>query len=529
MDLWNDIVTAATLGAKRRPWAPPAAPGPLGALLARIDMADGEGGLLAAAAVVASYRRAGWLPPRDDRPAAPECASDDCPACGPRATARLATMLGGNHHAVLPEWLAALAAAGRRAPDALLPELLDLGRAQPELRKAILAVLGARGRWLAAQNPDWSYAGAEFSVLSFELETEQLNTQHSTLKTEWETSARAARLALLTEIRKTIPALARDMLASTWASEKAGDRAAFLAAFETGLSMDDEPFLEAALDDRGREVRRAAAALLARLTDSRLAGRMLERARPLLAWAPAGKPRMLGLRPGQPSRLDITLPNECDKALIRDGVEARVPAHRKNLGERAWWLLQIVSAIPPSAWSRAWRASPAELLQAAAAGEWKELLLEGWATAALAFHDAAWAEALLRADPTRTALLDALAPEQQDAFLIGLLRSERASLHKHPALALLRRRRHAWSAELARAVLRSVGQYLRAANNSYDYQVQSALADDFALHMPPEMLDEIAAALAGHGSARERWQGPIDRLLITLQFRRDMLGELRDE
>ena len=44
--------------------------------------------------------------------------------------------------------------------------------------------------------------------------------------------------------------------------------------------MDDEPFLESALDDRSREVRQQAADLLTRLPDSRLALRMAERAGP---------------------------------------------------------------------------------------------------------------------------------------------------------------------------------------------------------------------------------------------------------
>ena len=67
-------------------------------------------------------------------------------------------MLGGTHRALLPEWLAALASAGRRAPAALLPDLLELGRTHADLRAAILPALDRRGRWLAAQNPDWSYA-----------------------------------------------------------------------------------------------------------------------------------------------------------------------------------------------------------------------------------------------------------------------------------------------------------------------------------------------------------------------------------
>jgi hypothetical protein len=287
MELWNDLVTAATVGTERRPFAPAAGHGPLAELIARIDTSGPEGALLSAAAVAALYRRAGTIVPHDERPAAAECPPDNQPDCGPRAAARLASMLGGNHRGVLPEWLAALANAGRRAPAALLPELLDLGRAQSDLRPAIAAVLGARGRWLAAQNPEWSYARTELRGLRTESETEALNSQFSVLTTEWETGARAARIALLHELRVRQPAQARDLLATTWASEKADERAAFLAAFEIGLSIADEPFLEAALDDRGKEVRHAAAALLARLPESRLAARMLARALAMLAWVPA--------------------------------------------------------------------------------------------------------------------------------------------------------------------------------------------------------------------------------------------------
>jgi hypothetical protein len=241
---------------------------------------------------------------------------------------------------------------------------------------------------------------------------------------------------------------------------------------------------------------------------------------------PAGKSRMLGLRPGQPARIDIRLPETCDKAMARDGVESRLPAQRKDLGERAWWLVQMLSTIPPTAWSRAWNVGPAELLQAAANSEWNALLFEGWAAAALSARDADWAIELLRADHTRTGLLAALDPARRDAFLLALLRGERKALHKHPALAMLRQHRCAWSAELTRTVLQAVQRYLSSAGDTQDYQVRGALADDFALFMPPAMLDEIAAALSS-GEAADRWRGAVDKLLITLQFRRDMLEELR--
>ena len=44
-----------------------------------------------------------------------------------------------------------------------------------------------------------------------------------------------------------------------------------------------------------------------------------------LAWVPAEKPRMLGLRQGQKAHLAISLPQACDQAMQRDGVEPKPP------------------------------------------------------------------------------------------------------------------------------------------------------------------------------------------------------------
>jgi hypothetical protein len=527
-ELWEQLVATAVLGVERRTLTPEPSEGALGDLIGQLLNADDtEGALLGAAAASALFQRAGRLAPREQDQTLAACEDDHLPACSPRAARHLATMLGGTHRALLPEWLAALAAAGRRAPAALLPDLLDLGRAHAELREAILPALDRRGRWLVAQNSDWSYARTELRGLRTESGMESLSPQSSILSTEWEMGIRPARLALLAELRSSDPALARGLVESTWASEKADDRAAFLAALAVGLSMDDEPFLESGLDDRSKETRRAAAELLDRLPESRRARRMIERALPLLAWTPAEKPRLLGLRQGQKARLEVVLPGACDKAMIRDGVEPKPPADRQGVGEKAWWLLQLLRAVPPATWSRRFGVTPDELIAAAASGEWQSLLHEAWGAASIACQDAAWAESLLRADPRRADLLGALPAARQEALLLDMLRGDVAPLHRHPVLALLRHTRHDWSAELTRAVLGAVRRHMRT-SNAGDYQLRGAISEDFARRMPPAMLDEIAAGWPDAEDARERWQGVIDRLLITLQFRRDMLAALRE-
>ena len=253
---------------------------------------------------------------------------------------------------------------------------------------------------------------------------------------------------------------------------------------------------------------------------------MLARALPLLAWAPAEKPRILGLRQGQPARLEIVLP-ACDQPMIRDGIEPKPPPDRRDIGEKAWWLFQLLRSIPPVTLSRRFNIAPTELIEAAARGEWHALLHEAWIAATITFRDTAWAESLLQADPRQPALLAALAPARQEALLLPMLRGDVAPLHKHPVVGLLRQTRHRWSAELTRAVLGAVRRHMRAANAVNDHQLRSAITEDFAQRIPPAMLDEIADGWPNEEAARERWQGVIDRLLIIVQFRRDMLDALR--
>jgi hypothetical protein len=355
------LVKVALLGRGRQ--APPPDAGPFGSL----DLAA----RLAAAAV---HDKAGRPPARIDPGGAP-APVDDLPRASAAAARALATVLAVFPD-VLPEWLARCRDAGRRAREMDLPPLLDLGRTTARLRPLVDGVLGARGRWLAGENPAWAWAA--------EPETD-----------DWHTGTRAARLALLRRRRAADPDAGRALVESTFGEDGGEDRAAFVAALERGLTMTDEPFLERALDDRRREVRRAAAALLVRLPESRLVGRMRARLATCLA---GGR---------------VVFPAACDDAMIRDGIE---PAPPKGVVAKAFWLFQIVAAVPPRPlpWAR--------LL----AGEHAALFAAAGARAAATNADAGVAERLLRRhaagdegiDPDLVAVLPA---DRRDALLLDLV------------------------------------------------------------------------------------------------------------
>ena len=352
---WDSLLSTAMVGTGRRAVPPDVLTGVVDP--SDVDAEGPEATVLAAAAVLGSYRRAGWVPPAWRGEAVPPAADDPRPECSAKATQVLELLLDrnvridGGNELLTRQWLAACAAAGRRPPAALLVTLLQLASTTAELREVVAEVAGPRGAWLAARNRRWAWA---------------LPVEDGDVEERFATATRTERLALLTALRRTDPARGRALVEETWRREQATTRAGLLDALATGLSDADEPFLESTLDDKAGTVRAAAAALLDRLPHSRRAKRMAARIEALTR--PDGT---------------IELPGKPDAAARRDGITAtREPGY----GPRASWLIQLVGAAP----------LPAEPDVEGAPGE----LVTGWTKAALRRRDQRWLRALAEASPT---------------------------------------------------------------------------------------------------------------------------------
>jgi hypothetical protein len=426
-------------------------------------------------------------------------------------------MLAGEQSAALPEWLGALAGRGWVLPPRWLPESLDLAattRSEP-LRSAIVAVLGARGRWLARQSSAWAVLlPPETPAAAAEI---------------WQTGDRATRLAALRHLRGVAPETGRALLADTWAQEAPDDRVAFLPLLAVGLSQADEPFLESCLADRRKDVRIAAADLLARLPGSRWVARMTERLRPLLS---AERRLLRGLR------VTVSLPEQCDDVMARDGIAAKPPA---GLGERAWWLFQMVAAVPPAVWTNAWRAAPAELIRAAADDENVGALLTGWARAAARSGDESWAAALLRryadapwpfwpADGNRLflddvpALLAAVPQDALESWLAAGITANAGLLDPGDFwLTCLQAHRRPWGAAFSRAILAALQRVAARTQDLWRASPWRPLLAEWALCASP--------AIAADGttlSGDESWlRLAAEPFVAMLTFRAEMLAALR--
>ncbi len=116
---------------------------------------------------------------------------------------------------------------------------------------------------------------------------------------------------------------------------------------------------------------------------------MRARLEPLVAFE--GKSGLLGKFTKR--KLIIELPTAPDKAAQRDGIDVKVPAQRK-LGERTYWLVQMVELSQPNDWTTRFQCDPATLIEAVMATDYANELLDAFGESAKRHGDSAWLRAL---------------------------------------------------------------------------------------------------------------------------------------
>ncbi len=213
-----------------------------------------------------------------------------------------------------------------------------------------------------------------------------------------------------------------------------------------GLTLADEPFLEAALDDRAAGVRATAAGLLAALPGSGYAQRAADRARAALELRHSVRGPVLVPVP----------PAEWTPVMGRDGIP-HDPPQGTRIPHGAWWLTQVLARAPLSTWDP-------EAVHTVVAGDLAPEVHAGWRAAARREGDQQWIAALLAGPPRldeRTTvfrtqvwvpdveLAAALPPMARAARIAHLLRTDPASLR----LAELESCPRPWPRALADAVL----------------------------------------------------------------------------
>ncbi len=437
LELWPELHKVALLGTERageRLALPAGAP----AWALKAVAADGEGALLSLLATASLQRRAGLLLPAVENANAPSICAQEARAVAPLAACSRLRGLRSTEGPLLREWLETARARQVLAPPEALPGLLRLGARSRALRPALLPVLGERGRWLAQLNPEWAWARAEAPDEQAAFE------EAAAAFAEGTGEARTAAFAML-RARDAQGAL--QLLEAAWPRESPSDREKWIGMLRPELSAQDEPFLESALDDRAAGVCQAAAQVLVALSGSAFVARAHERASKYLRAS----------REQGALTIEAELPSAWRDEWARDGLKKEWPQSQPNaqaMGEKMWWLVQMISCTPPACWAAAWKAEPIEILEAAVDDE--PTLRGGLELAAVRAQDKAWIKALLLVPGSAQAagvptnfLLSKLGLAEREEMLIATLRQGEAAL----VSGLLSVYNEPWGLELSQSVL----------------------------------------------------------------------------
>jgi Family of unknown function (DUF5691) len=510
--LWSELVKTALLGTDRIALPELGYRDNIGALLSQLDHSNREASLLAAAAVVSLHRQCGTVSVPSEKSGFPLCDTDPIPRCSSNTASFLKRILQGQFSHLLPEFFSALAESGHRLSEEVLPDALDAGRKDVKLRNFLVRVIGRRGEWLASLNEEWDYVAAKADVK------------------DWETASRPSRVSILRELRKNNPSNAIGLLTSTWKQDGPEDRLAFMEELQIGLHSGDEEFVESALDDRRKEVRRKAAELLVQLPESKLVRRMIDRIRLLVAASSASGSKLIRALTRQ-SKIQVTLPEACDESMRRDGVELTPP---QGMGEKAWWLGQMVACVPITFWDDHLSLPPTECVRDAEKTDYSEVLLPAWAKATKRGRQLEWAQAILeyalgaKRNFQLLAVVEVLPPTHRDPVVIKLLSSDRNIVgYAQPGFNLLQYCPGPWTERLGRALLEFL-QFQVKQNQEGKLQLTYIWfpnPEQFAMNMPITLATEAQEMFANVASEHP-FSKPLHTFLEILQFRSKMLKEI---
>lgn len=340
------------------------------------DRSSGSGtptDLLNVAAVIGAQARAGHKP-RLIRAKLTQRPDDARPIANAATMSMLNGLLANPDAGLIEEWAELARSRGVRVVDAAVPQLLDWWARQPSRASVVFEVLGKAGEWLTSLNQDWRKPVAWTEI-------------PADADSIWQTGTPAERSALLMTIRRIDAARARCLVESTWANDGADERRRFLEVLGDGCSMADEPFLEAALDDKSKVVRRAAVQVLGKIAESRLRARMNERARSIIVVE--GKRGILKRGP----KVILNPPAEFETEWARDGIEEKAGG---GVGQRAWWMRQILATTDLPVWNELTGLEPAAVLEAISKDDYFGDALDAILSASENSGNAEWSRALQR-------------------------------------------------------------------------------------------------------------------------------------
>ncbi|MFG0249230.1 MAG: DUF5691 domain-containing protein [Phycisphaeraceae bacterium JB051] len=510
---WQQLVNTAILGTERNallpadtfPWA----------MSTATDTTDQ---FLDLAGALAIYELAGKQPNVNHSPAIEVKPCDVQEAMlDPRTTAHLIQILYGDQSDLLEQWVDAACQTQRCVEPELLSALLHrASNRSGALQQKLLQLVGQRGKWLAQMHPTWHRLYNQPS----------LKTANKT----WETAKLEQRLVMLNELIENEPSTAREFVQNTWEQESADARVKMLQIFTDHINADDETWLESLLDDRSKQVKTLTSQMLSTLPDSALSLRMAQRLESYVQFKPA---KGLMKRNG---KLSITLQDEIDQSMSRDGLEAK---GSQGMGAKAALFSRIV-ALTALRWWEQQEPQISKWLKITLNHEWALPLFHGFKHAILTQNNLSWAsqfvtDICLPKAPGKSVITDELREEALSQLLemlpddtLEALANESLQTLKNNAISridiLLKACRTQWNHAMSLNVIDMLKIRLASKDIVYNNPFRQFITQVVSVRLSIEAADTFATLL---NQDQDHWSDNFRTMLQsavkTVHFRKDML------
>ncbi|KJV05767.1 DUF5691 domain-containing protein [Methylocucumis oryzae] len=368
MKIWQDLLKHAIVGSQHGTPLPPLTPAVLQQRQQHWQALSPERQVLNALALVSAYRAVGQTATSRVNELPPICPAESRAYISASLKARLQRYLQEQNHGLVQEALTLLV----DKPDILTPDILAEFLAWCANNRAdaaqVRAVIGQRGFWLCAQNPDWEH------LLGLAADD----------YTAWQAAHGPARLSLFEQALQADFAQTLVQLPTVWPGENAKDRLALLEVLADHLNAEALSFLQSLHTDRSQAVREKATQCLAKLHDPDITALLLDTLKAMLS---VHKP-LLGK-----AQLHVRLPDELSETWKNHGIQEKLeymPGINEKIGIKSGWLYQWLRLCDPLVLAKQLDVELKQLRDVAVQSEFANVLLNGLDAGAMLHGCAAW-------------------------------------------------------------------------------------------------------------------------------------------
>lgn len=497
MQSWNQILHTALLGTDKETLDSAALDPELAAAGALTVAAgqDKEDRFLRMASLVLNYRQAGADTPVRENAVLPVCPPEEAAYCSKKANQVLADLFSESNISLIHLWLQLCANKGRLVSPEWLPKLLQLAVTEKGIIEYVARCGGQRGVWLARLNPVWELKG------------------QTTPEEQWQTGSPDQRRQVLTQLRHTDPAQARDWLQQTWATEDANTKADLIRQLVINISESDLSFLESLQTEKSKKVKDEILVLQKKIPASaqvRLATELT-----LKSLVPPSKGSFISrLLPSAKGSLKAEALPAQDQALLKPlGVD--LLSNRKELSDDEFILYQLLKFVPLERLESAWQMDTKQLMGLFYEEGPGQKLLPALVLSIVHYGDKE--RALIMAQHGKSFYLDLLPllpADLQDAYSTKYFSSDAASIIQYAT-----RREQPWGSSLALAILK------HAAANPYQYN--KAFFMKHIRLVPVSVLSE-AGKIQGEGPYAYLWEPVRDAVIQQLEMKQRTLNAFNE-